>query len=61
MHQGTGKTSLVTALAGELGCNLYVVSLNSSKMTDETLGALLTDSEDGSILLLEVASCHGQP
>jgi len=50
---GTGKTSLVTALAGELGCHLYVVSLSSPRMTDEALGSLLTSSEEGSILLLE--------
>lgn len=61
-HSGTGKTSLVTALAGELGCHLYVVSLSSPRMTDEALGSLLTSSEEGSILLLEVThrADHGQ-
>ncbi|WIA29129.1 hypothetical protein OEZ86_011640 [Tetradesmus obliquus] len=50
---GTGKTSLVMALAGALGLEIYVVTLSSPTMTDETLRNLLNSAGVRSILLLE--------
>ncbi|KAF6266677.1 P-loop containing nucleoside triphosphate hydrolase protein [Scenedesmus sp. NREL 46B-D3] len=50
---GTGKTSLVMALAGALGLEIYVVTLSSPTMTDETLRNLLNTAGVRSILLLE--------
>ncbi|WIA09054.1 hypothetical protein OEZ85_008468 [Tetradesmus obliquus] len=50
---GTGKTSLVMALAGALGLEIYVVTLSSPTMTDETLRNLLNSAGMRSILLLE--------
>ena len=50
---GTGKTSVVTALAGELGLDIYVVTLSSPSMTDETLRSLLNSAAERCILLLE--------
>lgn len=43
---GTGKTSMVTALAGALGLDVYVVTLSSPSMSDETLRSLLNSAAD---------------
>eukprot|EP00201_Polytomella_parva_P012687 CAMPEP_0175059870 /NCGR_PEP_ID=MMETSP0052_2-20121109/12675_1 /TAXON_ID=51329 ORGANISM="Polytomella parva, Strain SAG 63-3" /NCGR_SAMPLE_ID=MMETSP0052_2 /ASSEMBLY_ACC=CAM_ASM_000194 /LENGTH=286 /DNA_ID=CAMNT_0016325473 /DNA_START=257 /DNA_END=1114 /DNA_ORIENTATION=+ len=50
---GTGKTSLVTALAGDLQLDVYVISLSSPTMSDETLRNLLNTAATRCILLLE--------
>ncbi|KAI9335892.1 hypothetical protein BDR26DRAFT_936224 [Obelidium mucronatum] len=50
---GTGKTSFVTALAGELKLNIYVISLANKGLTDETLTELMVDTPPRCILLLE--------
>mmetsp|Transcript_526 Transcript_526/g.602 ORF Transcript_526/g.602 Transcript_526/m.602 type:complete len:546 (+) Transcript_526:277-1914(+) len=50
---GTGKTSLVTAIAGELGLDIYVMNLSSPTLTDETLCELMANSAPRCILLLE--------
>jgi len=50
---GSGKTSLVTALAGSLGVDVYVITLSSPSMTDENLRSLLNSAADRSLLLLE--------
>ena len=41
------------ALAGKLEKNIYVINLASSMMTDEILGDLMSNAEEGCILLLE--------
>jgi hypothetical protein len=48
-----GKTSLVKALAGSLGLSIYVITLSSSAITDDTLRELLSTTRDRGILLLE--------
>ncbi|KAL6756916.1 BCS1 N terminal-domain-containing protein [Haematococcus lacustris] len=50
---GSGKTSLVTALAGSLAMDIYVVTLSSPAMTDETLRQLLNTAGEKCCLLLE--------
>jgi SpoVK/Ycf46/Vps4 family AAA+-type ATPase len=50
---GTGKTSLVIALAGEFNLGVYVVSLAGKGMNDDTLTELLGNMPRRSILLLE--------
>ncbi|KAJ3276920.1 hypothetical protein HK104_003582 [Borealophlyctis nickersoniae] len=50
---GTGKTSFVTALAGELRLNIYVINLANKGLTDETLTELMVDTPGRCILLLE--------
>ncbi|GFH15661.1 uncharacterized protein HaLaN_11929 [Haematococcus lacustris] len=52
-HHGSGKTSLVTALAGSLAMDIYVVTLSSPAMTDETLRQLLNTAGEKCCLLLE--------
>lgn len=50
---GTGKSSLVMALAGTLKMPVYQVSLTDQTLTDSTLTLLLNAVEPGSIVLLE--------
>lgn len=50
---GTGKTSLVAALAGELRMNLYILSLGSEEMTDERFACLISEVPARSFMVLE--------
>lgn len=50
---GTGKSSMVAALAGHLKLNLYICSINDRTMTDERLLSCLQEMRPRSILLLE--------
>ncbi len=50
---GNGKSSLITALAGELKRSVCVLNLASGILTDESLLNLLTDAPEGSLILLE--------
>eukprot|EP00163_Fabomonas_tropica_P028457 TRINITY_DN5798_c0_g1_i2.p1 TRINITY_DN5798_c0_g1~~TRINITY_DN5798_c0_g1_i2.p1 ORF type:complete len:512 (-),score=87.73 TRINITY_DN5798_c0_g1_i2:220-1755(-) len=58
---GSGKTSFITALAGALDLNIYVVSLSNPALTDEALNDLFTDTPQQCVILLEdVDSCFVQ-
>ncbi|TDL26593.1 P-loop containing nucleoside triphosphate hydrolase protein [Rickenella mellea] len=50
---GSGKTSLIHSLAGELGLDIYVVSLSMKGMSDNTLQTLMGHVPSRCILLLE--------
>ncbi|ORZ24019.1 P-loop containing nucleoside triphosphate hydrolase protein, partial [Absidia repens] len=50
---GSGKTSFVYSMAGELGQNIYVVNLSSKGLTDDVLTELLSDTPSRCILLIE--------
>lgn len=50
---GSGKTSLITALAGELNADLYVLNLGDPLLTDGKLSSLLADVKQGAFILLE--------
>ncbi|KAK2764516.1 hypothetical protein FQN54_009211 [Arachnomyces sp. PD_36] len=50
---GTGKTSLCFAAAGLFDLRIYVVSLNSGKMTEDGLASLFLDLPRRCIVLLE--------
>jgi chaperone BCS1 len=50
---GTGKTSLVTALASELALNVCTLSLASPSVTDEKIGNLLSSVPPRSVILIE--------
>ncbi|GJJ68570.1 mitochondrial chaperone BCS1 [Entomortierella parvispora] len=50
---GTGKTSFIHALAGELGLNIYVVNLSSKTITDDTLSELVSETPTRCLLLIE--------
>ena len=50
---GTGKTSLVTALASALKLNVCALSLAATGMTDEKIGGLLASVPNRSLILIE--------
>ena len=50
---GSGKTSFVTAVAGETGMNIYSVSLGSAGMSDDALQSLMNCAPQRSIILME--------
>lgn len=50
---GTGKTSLCFAVAGLFGLKIYVVSLNSRTLTEDSLAALFQNLPRRCIVLLE--------
>jgi chaperone BCS1 len=50
---GSGKTSLITALAGEFKADLYLMNLGDPLLTDGKLSSLLADAKAGSFILLE--------
>jgi len=50
---GSGKSSLIHAIAGELALDIYVVSLSSSWINDSTLTALMGRVPARCLVLLE--------
>ncbi|KAJ7604290.1 P-loop containing nucleoside triphosphate hydrolase protein [Mycena polygramma] len=54
---GTGKSSTIAAIAGELGLEIYFVSLASPGIDDYTLARLISDTPSRCILLLEDIDC----
>ncbi|KDQ19609.1 hypothetical protein BOTBODRAFT_444023 [Botryobasidium botryosum FD-172 SS1] len=50
---GSGKTSLIHAMAGELGLDIYVISLSAKGMSDTTLSTLMSRVPPRCIVLLE--------
>ncbi|EMC94486.1 hypothetical protein BAUCODRAFT_56533, partial [Baudoinia panamericana UAMH 10762] len=50
---GTGKTSFSTALAGEYGLNVYLLSLSDSQMTDRRLEELFEQLPPKCVVLME--------
>src|SRR5438045_1064777 len=50
---GTGKSSLSFAIAGHFQLKIYIVSLNSSAMTEEQLATLFADLPKRCVVLLE--------
>ncbi|KAJ7064329.1 P-loop containing nucleoside triphosphate hydrolase protein [Mycena amicta] len=54
---GTGKSTTVHALAGELGMEIYFVSLASPGINNHSLGELFHSTPPHSILLIEDIDC----
>lgn len=54
---GSGKTSLVSALAGELGMDLYLLNISGSGMSDERLSSLMAEVRPGTMVLMEDVDC----
>lgn len=50
---GSGKTSLIKALAGEFGMDLYSLNLGDPHLTDSKLISLLGEAKTGSVISLE--------
>lgn len=54
---GNGKTSIVKALAGELGMSVYLLMLSDPTMNDNRLNELLARVAERNVLLLEDIDC----
>ncbi|KAK7023338.1 P-loop containing nucleoside triphosphate hydrolase protein [Favolaschia claudopus] len=54
---GTGKSSTIHAIAGELGLEIYYISLANPGIDDYTLARLISDTPARCILLLEDIDC----
>ena len=54
---GCGKSSLVTALAGELRLPIVVIPLNSKNLDDQALCEALDEAPRDSVILLEDVDC----
>jgi chromosomal replication initiation ATPase DnaA len=50
---GSGKTSFIQALAGELEYNICILNLSERGLTNDRLNHLLTNLPERSIMLLE--------
>lgn len=50
---GSGKTSFIQAIAGELDYNICILNLSENNLTDDRLNHLMNHIPDRSILLLE--------
>ncbi|SCU93355.1 LAMI_0E14070g1_1 [Lachancea mirantina] len=50
---GSGKTSFIQALAGELDYNICIMNLSEANLTDDRLNHLMNNIPERSILLLE--------
>lgn len=50
---GSGKTSFIQALAGELDYNICILNLSENHLTDDRLNHLMNNMPERSILLLE--------
>ncbi|TFK48215.1 P-loop containing nucleoside triphosphate hydrolase protein [Heliocybe sulcata] len=50
---GTGKTSTIQSLAGELGLNVYIVTLNKAGLDDSGLSSLIVDLPEKCIAIME--------
>jgi len=53
---GTGKTSLVKALAGELGIPIYILNI-SKEMKEDKFQSLISDVPQKSIIVIEDIDC----
>ncbi|KAJ7473600.1 P-loop containing nucleoside triphosphate hydrolase protein [Mycena galericulata] len=54
---GTGKSSTIHAIAGELGLEIYFISLANPGIDDYSLGRLISDTPSRCILLIEDIDC----
>src|SRR5882762_9780176 len=50
---GSGKTSMIHSLAGELGLDVYVISLSRTGLDDTALSELISDLPERCIALME--------
>lgn len=54
---GSGKTSLVMALAGNMHMNVYLLNVAGAGMDDDMLASLMDDVPQNSIVLMEDVDC----
>jgi mitochondrial chaperone BCS1 len=59
---GSGKTSIIHSLAGELGLDIYIISLSKTGLDDSTLNSLISQLPEHCIAIMEdidAAFTHG--
>jgi mitochondrial chaperone BCS1 len=59
---GSGKTSIIHSLAGELGLDIYIISLSKSGLDDSNLSSLISSLPEQCIAIMEdidAAFTHG--
>ncbi|KAI0255951.1 P-loop containing nucleoside triphosphate hydrolase protein [Lactifluus subvellereus] len=59
---GSGKTSIIHSLAGELGLDIYIISLSKNGLDDSTLNSLIASLPEQCIAIMEdidAAFTHG--
>ena len=59
---GSGKTSIIHSLAGELGLDIYIISLSKNGLDDSTLSSLISSLPEQCIAIMEdidAAFTHG--
>jgi len=59
---GSGKTSIIHSLAGELGLDIYIISLSKTGLDDTALGSLISSLPEQCIAIMEdidAAFTHG--
>ena len=59
---GSGKTSIIHSLAGELGLDIYIISLSKTGLDDNTLNSLIVSLPEHCIAIMEdidAAFTHG--
>jgi len=59
---GSGKTSIIHSLAGELGLDVYIISLSKAGLDDSTLSSLISSLPEQCIAIMEdidAAFTHG--
>ena len=59
---GSGKTSIIHSLAGELGLDIYIISLSKAGLDDSSLGSLISSLPEQCIAIMEdidAAFTHG--
>jgi len=59
---GSGKTSIIHSLAGELGLDIYIVSLSKMRLDNSSLNALISSLPEQCIAIMEdidAAFTHG--
>ncbi|KAF7309891.1 Mitochondrial chaperone BCS1 [Mycena indigotica] len=54
---GSGKTSIISSIAGELSLDVYIVSLSRSGLDDAALSELISDLPEKCICLMEDIDC----
>ncbi|KAJ7224142.1 P-loop containing nucleoside triphosphate hydrolase protein [Mycena pura] len=54
---GSGKTSIISSIAGELGLDVYIVSLSRAGLDDSALSELISNLPEKCICLMEDIDC----
>ena len=57
---GAGKTSMIHSIAGELGLDIYILSLTVMSLDDNSLKSLIAHLPTSCIVLIAALTCAGR-